>query len=349
MLKLNNVAMMHSGTAESMQWQRELAGATSDVASLLRRLDLRDDAAVDSRPGFALRVPEPYLRRIEKGNAQDPLLLQVLPLLEENREQLGFVTDPLLEADATTVPALIQKYAGRALLIAAPACAVHCRYCFRRSFPYTDHRLGADAEALLRLADDRSISEVILSGGDPLILKDQQFADLLDSLESIEHLRRLRIHTRLPVVIPSRVTAALTGRLAKSRFATTVVLHINHPNEIDAELLDALTALASAGVQLLNQSVLLAGVNDNVEVLVALSEKLFDARVLPYYLHMADKVVGTHHFVVDESHALFLHARMQEQLPGYLLPRLVREVPGESSKQTLVADKAESIPVTLSS
>jgi EF-P beta-lysylation protein EpmB len=331
-----------------MQWQRELAGAIGDVASLLRRLDLPRDASVDLDPGFVLRVPEPYLRRIEKGDLEDPLLRQVLPRREENCEQPGYSTDPLLESGATTVPGLIQKYAGRALLIAAPACAVHCRYCFRRSFPYSDHRLGPDAKALASLKDDPSISEIILSGGDPLILKDRQFADLLDSLEAIEHLRRLRIHTRLPVVIPSRVTTALLERLARSRFAVTVVVHINHPNEIDSELRDALAALTNAGVQLLNQSVLLAGVNDEADVLIELSEKLFETRVLPYYLHLADKVAGTHHFAVDESRALTLHARMQDQLPGYLLPRLVREVPGETSKQTILPTSSELIPTTLS-
>ena len=319
------------------QWSDELADAIDSVSVLLARLGLSaQDFDADLAPSFPLRVPASYLARMRRQDAADPLLRQVLPVQAENVKAPGYRADALEEGAATLAPGLIKKYAGRALLIAAPACAVHCRYCFRRAFPYADHRLGVDSAALRALARDTSVSEVILSGGDPLMLKDSQLDKLLTQLETFEHLRRLRIHTRLPVVIPSRITSRLVSRLRDSRLRTAFVVHINHPNEIDDGLESALWQLADSGIQVLNQSVLLAGVNDDAATLVALSERLFAAKVLPYYLHMPDQVTGTQHFDVSLERALELYKAMQHALPGYLMPRLAREVPGAAAKQWLL-------------
>ena len=315
-------------------WSRELREAITDVRRLLARLRLDDDG-VDVEPTFRLRVPEAFLARMRAGDRRDPLLLQVLPLAAENRAVAGFVADPLEEARATRVPGLIQKYAGRALLIAAPSCAVHCRHCFRRAFPYAEHQQGVAFPQLTEVERDRSISEVILSGGDPLMLNDAQLANLISRIDKIAHVARLRIHTRLPVVIPRRVTAALLERLASTRVAVAVVLHVNHGNEIGGELPDALAALRATGVTLLNQSVLLAGVNDDADALVALSERLFAHRVLPYYLHLADPVAGTAHFRVATERGRQLIDAVARRLPGYLVPRLARETPGLPYKEIM--------------
>ncbi len=317
-------------------WSSQLANAVSSVETLLERLGLHaDELDVDVDPAFPLRVPEAYLARIKRGDPTDPLLLQVLPLRVENETVAGYSPDPLAERLAAVAPGLIRKYAGRALIIAAPTCAVHCRYCFRRSFPYADHRIGGQSTVLQSLRDDPSIREVILSGGDPLILKDAQLEKLVGNLEAIDHVERLRIHTRLPVVIPDRVTNRLTKLLESSRFQIAVVLHINHPNEIDAALTDVLQRLANTGAQLLNQSVLLHRVNDDPNILATLSDELFKVRVLPYYLHLLDKVTGTHHFDVAEDRAREIYRMLRERLPGYLVPRLAREVPGERAKRWL--------------
>jgi EF-P beta-lysylation protein EpmB len=221
------------------------------------------------------------------------------------------------------------------LLITTPVCAVHCRYCFRRAFPYAEHQHAVADEHLALIDGDAAISEVILSGGDPLMLKDAPLARLVARLDAIPHLRRLRIHSRVPVVIPARVTVDLLGLLGQTRLATSLVLHINHPNEIAGEFVAALAALADSGITLLNQSVLLAGVNDDADVLDALSQRLFEHRVLPYYLHLPDRVAGTHHFDVTETRARLLHIELTRRLPGYLVPRLAREVPGAPAKQLL--------------
>jgi len=271
------------------------------------------------------------------GDPTDPLLRQVLPLGEEALPAPGYVTDPLQEAEHTPARGLIHKYAGRVLLITSPACAVNCRYCFRRHFPYGDNSPSrAQWEASLEhLRTDPSITEAILSGGDPLAASDRQLAWLVERLEAIPHLRRLRIHTRLPVVIPDRIDAALLDWLGKSRLQKVVVLHINHAQEIDPAVVDACARLKTAGVTLLNQSVLLRGVNDSVDALAALSERLFEAGVLPYYLHVLDPVAGAAHFDVPDGQARELVAGLREVLPGFLMPRLVREVPGEGSKTPL--------------
>jgi EF-P beta-lysylation protein EpmB len=321
-------------------WQRILREAVRDGATLLDRLGLGDHPLrerIDAMPEFRVLVPAPFLARMTPGDPDDPLLRQVLAVQDERREVPGYVPDPLAEAGFERAPGLLQKYAGRALLLAATACAVNCRYCFRRACPYDAHQGAWRLPEPVRhaLASDPELHEVILSGGDPLLLNDDALAELLEQLAAIPHLRTLRIHTRLPVVIPSRVTTALAGMLAATRLRCVLVLHVNHAREIDDELEAALGSLRAAGVTLLNQSVLLHGVNDDVASLQALSERLFAAHVLPYYLHLLDPVVGAAHFDVPEPAALALHGQLRARLPGYLVPRLVREIPGRAAKTVL--------------
>jgi EF-P beta-lysylation protein EpmB len=268
------------------------------------------------------------------GDPLDPLLLQVLPRPAEREQVAGFSADPLEEHAALTSPGLVQKYAGRVLLLATGGCAVNCRYCFRREFPYAESgasQAGIEA-AVETIAADATIHEVILSGGDPLLLDDSRLATLVAKLEAIPHIRRLRIHSRLPIVLPSRVTDSLTATLARTRLTCVMVVHANHPAELDSSVAAAIGRLTDARVILLNQAVLLAGVNDSVDVLQALSERLIDLKIIPYYLHLLDRVQGTAEFEVAEEAACILHARLREVLPGYAVPRLAREVPGEPAK-----------------
>ncbi|MBB3142559.1 EF-P beta-lysylation protein EpmB [Halomonas organivorans] len=321
-------------------WQAQLAGAIRDPHELCRRLGLDPEWVPGAEAGHALfevRVPESYLARIRAGDPHDPLLRQVLPLGEEAEATPGYVADPLEEADHTPRRGLIHKYAGRVLLIASPACAVNCRYCFRRHFPYEENAPSRAQweETLTYLRDDASIVEAILSGGDPLAASDRQLAWLVERLAAIPHLKRLRIHTRLPVVIPDRIDGALLDWLGGTRLQKVMVLHINHAQEIDATVIEACRRLQAAGVTLLNQSVLLRGVNDDVESLAALSERLFEAGILPYYLHVLDPVSGAAHFDVADDAARTLVATLRTRLPGFLMPTLVREVPGEASKTPL--------------
>ena len=320
---------------QSDAWTRALAEAITDPRVLLEHLELTH-VAVDPAPDFPLRVPHSFVERMRVGDPDDPLLRQVLPRGAERDSAPGYRIDPLGEATATVAPGVIQKYRGRVLLIAAPACAVHCRYCFRRTFPYAEHQQAVAFPALASVERDSSISEVILSGGDPLMLKDAPLRRLIDRIDAIPHLRRIRIHTRLPVVIPQRVTAELTQLLRDTRTTVSIVLHVNHPNEIGGHFVDALAALHRAGITLLNQSVLLAGVNDDVDVLDELSQRLFDNHVLPYYLHLLDPVIGTHHFDVPQASGIALINALRARLPGYLVPRLVREIAGRDAK-TLIA------------
>jgi EF-P beta-lysylation protein EpmB len=317
-------------------WTRALADAITDPRTLLARLEL-DVACVDDAPDFPLRVPHSFVDRMRMRDAADPLLRQVLPLSTERDTVAGYSIDPLGEASATLAPGVIQKYRGRVLVIAAPACAVHCRYCFRRTFPYADHRQAVAFPSLDAVERDPSISEVILSGGDPLMLKDAPLRRLIERLDAIAHVRRVRIHTRLPVVIPERVTAEFIELLRDARTSMSIVLHVNHPNEIAGSFPDALAALHRSGIMLLNQSVLLAGVNDDADVLDELSQRLFDNHVLPYYLHLPDRVRGTHHFDVPQAKGQALIAALRARLPGYLVPRLVREVAGLDAKEIIAS------------
>ena len=319
---------------QSDTWTRALADAITEPRALLERLAL-DPAGVDFAPDFPLRVPLSFVERMRRGDRSDPLLQQVLPTLAEQDTAPGYSIDPLGEADATRSPGVIQKYHGRVLLIAAPTCAVNCRYCFRRTFPYDEHRQSIAFPSLVDVERDAAISEVILSGGDPLMLKDAPLRRLIERIDAIAHVRRIRIHTRLPVVIPERVTAELVALLRGTRARTSMVLHVNHPNEIAGPFVDALHALHSAGIALFNQTVLLAGINDDVEVLDELSQRLFDHHVVPYYLHLLDPVVGTQRFDVAEARGIELIRALRARVPGYLVPRLVREVAGRDAKQIL--------------
>jgi len=323
-------------------WQQLLADAVTDPRELCALLELDPELilpALAAARGFALRVPRSYVARMRKGDPNDPLLLQVLPVAAETRFVEGFVADPVGDLERRAAQGVLHKYRGRALLITTGACAVHCRYCFRRHFPYNEEsalQQGWQA-ALEHLRADPSISEVILSGGDPWSLSDRRLEQLTDGLESIPHLRRLRIHTRYPIVLPERVDAGLLGWLQGVRLKKIVVLHANHAREIDASVRHACRHLAAAGVTLLNQSVLLKGVNDSVAALAQLSEALFETHVLPYYLHVLDKVQGAAHFDLPEARALQLHQELTAQLPGYLVPKLVREVAGAPAKTAVVA------------
>lgn len=324
---------------EPADWQHAQREAYARPADLLAALGL---AAADvglsevAARDFPFRVPRPWASRIRPGDPRDPLLRQVLPVAAETASPPGFLADPVGDLAAERAPGLLHKYRGRALLLVTGACAIHCRYCFRREFPYSDSvgttRLDAALDMLATLTD---VDEVILSGGDPLSLRDDRLAALFTRLAAIPHLKRLRVHTRVPIAIPTRVTPALLDWLCGTRLAPVVVLHVNHAQEIDDAVIAALRPLREAGVPLLNQAVLLKGVNDDVAALQALSTRLFDAGVLPYYLHLLDRVHGAAHFLVSTRHARLLVRGLRESLPGYLVPRLVREEPGQPSKTPL--------------
>jgi EF-P beta-lysylation protein EpmB len=321
-------------------WQRELADSITRPETLIEALGLgaeHIDPARAAAGGFDLRVTRAYVSRIRRGDPDDPLLLQILPRAAELGDVAGYESDPLQERRARRAPNLLQKYHGRALLIATEACAIHCRYCFRREFPYAESREGDGRlrAALEAIAADDSLHEIILSGGDPLSLSDARLASITDALAATAHVRRIRVHTRQPVVLPSRVDAGLESWIRGIRLPLTFVLHVNHANEIDADVRMACARLRAAGVTLLNQSVLLRGVNDDVAALEALSCALFDVGVLPYYLHLPDRVRGTAHFDVEETRARDLLAQLTARLSGYLVPRLVREVPGAPAKMSV--------------
>ena len=303
----------------------------------LLRLDTTGAASCPDGREFPLRVPHSFIRRMQPGNWNDPLLRQVLPVHEEWREKPGFRRDPLGEREGMILPGLLHKYTGRALLTLTGACAVHCRYCFRRHFPYGDANPAASHwDAVLDyLAGHGEISEIILSGGDPLALPDARLGELARQLAVIPHVRTLRIHTRLPVVLPERVDDHLLAWLGDHPQRTVLVVHCNHPNEIDTAVTVSMGRLKQAGVTLLNQTVLLKGVNDDALTLARLSETLFEAGILPYYLHQLDRVQGGAHFEVSDATARELMNSLHAALPGYLVPRLVRETPGTQGKQLL--------------
>jgi EF-P beta-lysylation protein EpmB len=320
-------------------WQTELAQAITDPAELCKRLQLDPALLPEARRAaalFPLRVPRGFVTRMRIGDPYDPLLLQVLPLHNELTATPGFTTDPVGERQAVEAPGLLHKYAGRALLITTGACAVHCRYCFRREFPYADFKGGDWSNALAYLADNTSINEVILSGGDPLTLSNRRLHALITALSSITHVEHLRIHTRQPIVLPERIEPELIALLTSTRFKPVIVLHANHPRELDATVSTALQQLNTAGMVLFNQTVLLKGINDSADILIKLSQTLFRNRVIPYYLHVLDKVRGTAHFLVHEQTALEFIKAMRHQLPGYLVPRLVREEAGKLAKVPVV-------------
>lgn len=329
-------------------WRDQLRNAVRDPDRLIDLLDLPGDLLDGARRAaslFPLVVPYSYLGRMRKGDASDPLLRQVLPI-EAERAPIppGYSEDPVGDRAAVGAAGLLQKYRGRALLIAAGVCAVACRYCFRRHFPYDESPAGlADWEPALRAIEQSpDLEEIILSGGDPLMREDRWLGQLVARIEEIPHVRRLRIHTRLPIVIPDRVDAPLLSWLAKTRLAPIVVVHANHPAEIDAACGAALQRLVSAGVPVLNQTVLLRGVNDDAAVLAELSRRLLDVRVMPYYLHQLDPVAGAAHFEVPVERGLEIVAELRACLPGLGVPRYVREVIGAPHKVEFGIDACPS-------
>ena len=325
-------------------WQQQLKSSLRSVESLLLALGL--ESAIGELPAEALDfstfVPQPYLNRIRKRDLADPLLRQVLPVAAEGESPPHFLKDPLGEQAATVRDGLIQKYQKRVLVVASAVCAINCRYCFRRHFPYETAAQGTQRwqQIIAAIELDSSLNEVILSGGDPLMISDEKLSDILTKIADIDHIDRVRIHTRLPIVIPQRITdqllAALsTFRESRSGRQVIVVVHCNHANEIDAEVCRSLELLRKSVTQVLNQSVLLRGVNDDVEVLIDLSERLLQAGAMPYYLHQLDPIVGAAHFEVPISQGCDLISAMRARLPGFAVPRYVQEIAGEPSKTVL--------------
>jgi EF-P beta-lysylation protein EpmB len=318
-------------------WQMAMTHAITDPIILWEKLALPPALLPKAQKAatlFGLKVPESFLARIEKGNPHDPLLLQILPLGAELIQKNHFEKDPLQEKNFNPLPGLLHKYKSRVLITLLGTCAVNCRYCFRREFPYAENNPGKKGlEAILHYIEKHpEISEVILSGGDPLVASDSFLKLFCEKLSAIPSVKTLRFHTRMPVVIPDRITPSFIQLLKNLPYRKVIVFHINHPNEINETFIQAIYPLREAGVTLLNQSVLLKNINDDAKVLTQLSERLFDAGILPYYLHLLDKVKGTSHFNVTDSKAKKLRTALQAALPGYLVPRLMREVPGEKHK-----------------
>jgi EF-P beta-lysylation protein EpmB len=321
-------------------WQQQLAGAFTSVEDLCTYLHLSPTnlpISVAAAENFPLRVPLSFAACIEKGNPQDPLLRQVLPVNDELRQYPGFNSDPVGDLAAVTQTGVLHKYQGRILFINTGSCAINCRYCFRRNFPYSELQLSKQKEqaAILSIQDDTGITEVILSGGDPLLLSDSRLERLIHQLGEIKHLKRIRIHSRLPIVLPARITDDLINTLRLSSKQIILVMHCNHSNEINERVIAACTLLKKSNITLFNQSVLLKDVNNNAEVLCDLSEQLFKHGVIPYYLHLLDKATGTGHFEVSREEALLLMRQVQQTLPGYMVPKLVHEQSGAASKQSV--------------
>ncbi len=321
-------------------WSASLAQAIRNSADLLKALGLPSEIHEQSPSGeaeFPVLVPQSYLARMRPGDPLDPLLRQVLPLAEEGVDVPGFLPDAVGDESSRKAPGLLHKYRGRALLVTTGACAIHCRYCFRRHYPYQQEprRLDDWEPAFEALTADDSIHEVLLSGGDPLMLTDARLAALIERLEQIPHLRRLRLHSRLPIVLPDRVSDELLQLLTATRLTTVMVVHANHPQEIQLDCADALSRLVRGGIPTLNQAVLLQGINDDEEVLAELCERLIDLGVLPYYLHQLDRVAGAAHFEVPVERGRELVAALRRRLPGYAVPQYVAEIAGEAHKTPL--------------
>ena len=317
-------------------WQKELANVITDPKTLLESLEIPPEEYqrhFSARKLFPVRVPRPLLSRMKKGDINDPILKQVMPLDSEFTITDGYSQDPLEEHD-TVAPGLLHKYKHRVLMMVKTGCAINCRYCFRRHFPYADNSPNKVRwqQALSYIQNHSEINEVIFSGGDPLMANDEHLLWLINEIEQIPHVKRLRIHTRLPIVIPQRITPALVSALAKTRLKPAIVFHINHANEINEDVIQAIEPLIAARIPLFNQSVLLKDINDDANTLAELSEQLFDSGIQPYYLHLFDKVQGVAHFDISEQAAKKIILQLMAILPGYLMPKLVREIAGEANK-----------------
>lgn len=316
-------------------WQQELAEGFSNIHELCKYLNIPlNKANVLTSPDFPLRVPIEFVERMEKGNLNDPLLKQIFPVHDENEYFPGFNNDPVGDINAMAETGVIHKYHDRVLFITTGSCAINCRYCFRRNFPYSDFQLSTEkqTQAIDYIKNNKEITEVILSGGDPLILSDKKLFTLIQQLEQIKHIKRIRIHSRIPIILPSRITTEFCDMLATLNIPIVLVVHSNHANELNSNVKTACEKIQHSNVTLLNQSVLLKGINDHAQQLCALSEKLFDFGILPYYLHLLDKANGTGHFEVEQKTAIALMDQVKKHLPGYLVPKLVREQAGADNK-----------------
>jgi len=323
--------------SNSQTWQQELSGAFTQLDKLLTylKLDITDlNEHERANTLFPLLVTRSFASRINKNDPLDPLLKQVLPLPSELDKHVLFTHDPVGDDKATVLPGLIHKYYGRVLLIITGACAIHCRYCFRRAFPYANNSSTPAhvGKVLTYLKNHEEIEEVILSGGDPLTVSDQRLTKIITDIQSITHIKRLRIHTRLPIVLPNRITDTLIDLLKETTLKVVFVLHVNHPNELSNDVETVIHRLKKASITLLNQTVLLKGVNDDPKTLTDLSYRLFDNDIQPYYLHLLDKVDGAIHFDIAQEDALTIYKKVQKRLPGYLVPKLVSEIQGETNK-----------------
>lgn len=340
-MKNNAMIPLFEENLHSKNWQNELRNGIKDKNELLKLLDLQKDprfSEKDASELFPTRVPMPFIQRMQKGDINDPLLLQVLANATEFTQNASDSKDPLKEQNGSAP--LLQKYQSRVLIILTASCAINCRYCFRRHFPYRDFIPGSKGiENIIEyINNDSAINEVILSGGEPLLVEDHYLQRLLQQICQRTQVKRIRIHSRMPVVIPSRITFELKQLLSKLPVPVIVVFHINHPNEIDNLVSEKVKFLQNNNLTLLNQAVLLKGINDNSEILSDLSEKLFEIGILPYYLHQMDQVSGATHFNVDDEKAVKIMAQLLKILPGFLVPKLVREVPGFDSKLPLDLD-----------
>ena len=326
--------------SQEVDWQTAMKRAIRCSQQLRRVLGLQEQPKATAAAAFPTFVPLEFVQRIRRGDENDPLLRQVLATAAEQLPQPGFADDPVGDLDALAAPGLLHKYGGRALVISTGACGIHCRYCFRREFPYQQagSRESSWRPSIAYLATHPEIDEVILSGGDPLTLVDDQLRKLTESIQSIDHVKRLRIHTRMPIVIPQRVTSDFVEHLGGLRLTSWVVVHVNHPHELDAAVVARLAKMIDAGIPVLNQAVLLRGVNDEAETLIELCRQLVNHRVQPYYLHQLDRVSGASHFEVPVARGLELMQQVRHALPGYAVPRYVVERPGEASKTPAVSE-----------
>jgi len=324
-----------SCAAVDPQWQRQLRRAWRDPKALLRRLG-HDPArfGLAPAPTFPFLVTEAFASRMVPGDPDDPLLRQVLPLAAENLDAPGFASDPVGDVASRAAQGVLHKYHGRALLITTGTCPIHCRYCFRREFDYAADGLSNSAleKAVDYIAAAPDIEEVILSGGDPLMLSDRKLRRLTDALACLPQYRRLRIHSRMPVTLPARIDDSFLEWLAQLDRQVVVVIHANHPDEFDGNVANALSRLRETGADVFNQAVLLAGVNDSASTLARLMEAGFKAGAIPYYLHLLDRVSGSAHFEVGRDRAVALVQELRTRLPGYLVPRLVEERAGAPGK-----------------
>lgn len=325
---------------QTKTWQQELADGFSNIEEICNYLKISQATKelITTSSDFPLRVPREFVDRMEKSNLNDPLLKQILPVKDEHITAPGFINDPVGDIDSMTETGLIHKYHGRVLLITTGSCAINCRYCFRRNFPYNDFQLSTkkNLKAINYIQDQQDISEVILSGGDPLLLSDQKILALIQQIEDIPHIKRIRIHSRIPIVLPSRITTDFCNKLSLIKKDLILVVHANHSNELNAEVKLACEKLKKANITLLNQTVLLKDINDNADQLCTLQEKLFSFNIMPYYLHLLDKAAGTAHFEVSQNIAISLMDQLKKVLPGYLVPKLVREQAGESHKTIII-------------